>query len=128
MSHLVDTHVLLWWLTDDPRLGAATRGILRDPTKKIYVSSASAWEIATKFRIGKLPIAAPLVADFGGFVARCGFTELPISLEHGLLAGSWANEHRDPFDRMLAAQSRVEDLVLISDDSAFVSFGIRLAT
>lgn len=89
------------------------------------MSAASAWEIATKHRLGKLPSAAALVADIGGAIAAQGFAELPISLAHAERAGALPGPHRDPFDRMLIAQAMLDDLVLVSNDTAFDAYGAR---
>ena len=124
MSYLLDTHALLWWLFDDRRLSKRARALLRDPQQRILVSSASAWEIATKHRLGRLDVAAPLVGDFSGSVSKAGFSELAIRSEHAIMAGSWQVDHRDPFDRMLAAQSRVEQVRLITRDAAFEELGV----
>ncbi len=126
MRFLLDTHTLLWWLFDDPGLSSNARDIIADSENGIVVSSASAWEIATKHRLGRLPAATELVRDVAGWVERAGLTELPITIPHAQRAGSWTQSHRDPFDRMLAAQSAVEDLPLITRDPAFAAFGIRL--
>lgn len=125
MSYLLDTHVLLWWLFDDPRLSSTVRGVLSDPGRRIFVSSASAWEIATKHRLGKLDVATPLILDFPGWLRKAGFVELPITVAHAVRAGGWDIAHRDPFDRMLAAQSVVEDLRLTSNDAVFADFGLE---
>ena len=123
---LLDTHTFLWWLFDDDRLSQAVRRLLSDPGNGVWVSAASAWEIATKYRIGKLPSARRLVQDIPGWIERAAFAELPVTAAHAQLAGSWPQPHRDPFDRMLAAQSRLEDLPLLSADPAFASFGIQV--
>lgn len=124
MRCLLDTHTLLWWLFDDPRLSQTVRGILTDPSNAALVSSASAWEIATKHRLGKLDSAAPLVQDMAGWIARAGFVELPVTIAHAQRAGSWPQQHRDPFDRMLAAQSVIEELPVLSRDRALAQFGV----
>jgi PIN domain nuclease of toxin-antitoxin system len=125
LKFLLDTHALLWWLFDDPRLPAPPRQLIGDPGNAVFVSSASAWEICTKHRLGKLPAAAQLVRDVAGWTERAGFAELPVTLRHAQKAASWPQPHRDPFDRMLAAQSVMEDLPLISRDTALESFGVR---
>lgn len=125
MSHLLDTHALLWWLFDDPRLSPRSKAVLRDPTQRILVSSASAWEIATKHRLGRLDSVAPLLRDFRGWIAKAAFVELPISVAHATRAGSWEVAHRDPFDRMLAAQCVEEGLRLVSRDPVFADFGLE---
>ena len=126
MRFLLDTHTLLWWLFDDPELSEVSRELIADPDNRILVSSASAWEITTKYRLGKLDRAKELARDVATWVQRAGFGELPISISHAQRAGSWPQAHRDPFDRMLAAQCASEDLPLISRDEALRSFGIRL--
>lgn len=125
VSHLLDTHALLWWLYGDPRVSAKAAALLRDPSRRIFVSSASAWEIAIKHRLGRLDSATPLVRDFGGWIEKAGFLELPIAAEHAVRAGSWDVAHKDPFDRMLAAQSAVLGLRLVSRDPVFADFGLE---
>lgn len=124
MRVLLDTHALLWWLAGDRQLSATSRWILEDEGNTAFVSAASAWEVATKHRIGKLPRAGPLTTDFAALVSEQGFLELAISLNDGLLAGSLPGPHRDPFDRMLIAQARLHDLALISNESAFDAYGV----
>ena len=124
MRCLLDTHAFLWWLFDDPRLSTTARGLLMERSNDVYVSSATAWEIATKHRLGRLDSAAPLVQDIRGWVAKAGFNELPISMTHAQRAGSWPQPHRDPFDRMLAAQSVLEELPIVSLDPALPQFGV----
>lgn len=126
MKVLADTHALLWWLFDDPALSATARGLFTDPDNDVFVSAASAWEIATKHRIGKLDAAAQLVQDMPGWVEKAGFSELPIRSSHAQRAGTWPQAHRDPFDRMLAAQSVLEDLPIVGRDAALEIFGVRL--
>lgn len=126
MRYLLDTHALLWWLTDDPLLSAHARNLIGDERNAILVSAASAWEIATKFRLGKLPIAAAAIPRFNELIEADGFEHLPITHLHALHAGSLSQEHRDPFDRMLAAQSALESAPLISRDPAFALFETRI--
>lgn len=123
---LLDTHALLWWLFDDARLSSTARGIVSDPDHEILVSAASAWEISTKHRLGRLDSAAPLLADLAGWLDRAGFRELPISVAHARKAGGWRSDHRDPFDRLLAAQGALEDVPLLSRDPELAAFGVRL--
>ena len=104
MKYLLDTHAFLWWLFDAPQLSDRAPGILADPANAVCVSSASAYEIATKLRLGRLSSAKILVQDVEGWVRRAGFTELPLTLEHARRASLFPQPHRDPFDRMLAAQ------------------------
>ena len=126
MTFLLDTHALLWWLFDDPQLSATVREIVADPANDILVSAASAWEISTKHRLGKLPAADKLVKDMSAWFRRAGFSELPVRIPHAQQAGSWPQPHRDPFDRMLAAQSALEDAPLLTRDDQLASFGIRV--
>jgi PIN domain nuclease of toxin-antitoxin system len=123
---LLDTHALLWWWTDDSRLSNAARQAIVDEGNQVMVSAASAWEIATKFRLGKLPHAAQALDRFNELVAADGFEHLPISYLHSLKAGSYASEHRDPFDRMLAAQTDLEKAVLVTLDPVFAGFQCRV--
>jgi PIN domain nuclease of toxin-antitoxin system len=119
MEILLDTHVLIWWLFDDSRLCSIARTHISHPQNKIYVSSASAWEIATKYRIGKMPEAEELLKDYQKILQQARFVELPITTEHALKAGSLQIEHRDPFDRMLMAQAELDNLAIITYDTAF---------
>jgi PIN domain nuclease of toxin-antitoxin system len=126
LSYLLDTHALLWWLFDDPKLSTTARGIIADPAHAIFVSSASAWEIATKHRLGKLDSAAALLQDFPGYVRQAGLAELSITIPHAQRAGSWPQPHRDPFDRMIAAQAMLEGLSVLSRDEAIPQFGVTV--
>jgi PIN domain nuclease of toxin-antitoxin system len=119
---LLDTHALLWWLTDHPRLGPETREAIADGRNTIYVSAATTWEISIKKAIGKLQ--AP--EDMEAIIEKEGFTALPISLFHGDQAGLLADHHKDPFDRMLIAQAQAEGLVLVTCDEKIPPYGIRL--
>ncbi len=125
MKLLLDTHVLLWWFTDDPRLTVKARDAIVDEKVSIYVSAASAWEIATKLRIGKLEQVPDVVNRYPELVAADGFIHLPITSVHSMRAGSYTMQHRDPFDRMLAAQSELEMLPLVTLDPAFSAFECR---
>ena len=119
MRLLLDTHVFIWWLGDDPTLSASLRATLASTDNEILVSSVSAFEIATKFRLGKLPSAALVAQDIPGWIERAGFTELPLSAAHSARAGLLPHPHRDPFDRLLAAQALIEQLPLASVDAVF---------
>jgi PIN domain nuclease of toxin-antitoxin system len=122
---LIDTHSLLWWLSDDPALSAAARDAMSKTANVLLVSAASAWEIATKVRLGKLPGAAELAADFEGFMLREGFNALPITAEHGIRAGLLSGPHKDPFDRMLIAQAQAENVPVVTNERAFEAYGVR---
>lgn len=125
MRYLLDTHTLLWWWTDDPQLSSRTRELIAEEAHTIMVSAASAWEIATKFRLGKLATAAGAVTRFNELVAADGFEHLPVGYLHALKAGAYMANHCDPFDRMLAAQSEIERLPLLTCDPAFAEFKTR---
>ncbi len=122
MRLLLDTHALLWWFTDDPRLSVRAREAILDERNTIYVSAASAWEIATKQRIGKLNGVPEATQFFPVLVAADGFINLAITYVHSLRAGAYTVPHRDPFDRMLAAQSEIEMCALVTQDPAFEAF------
>jgi len=122
---LLDTHTLLWSFNAAPSLSSRARRLIEDGGNEILVSAASAWEIATKVRLGKLPTGEELIADFEGYLAQLGCDALPISLEHALRAGRLPGEHRDPFDRMLIAQAQTEDLPIVSNDRIFDAYGVR---
>lgn len=126
MKVLLDTHTVLWWFADDPALPTQTEALIDDPSNTVLVSAASAWEVCTKVRIGKLPTGRSLCDDFIGYLARYHFTPLPISVEHGRLAGRLPGPHKDPFDRMLAAQALVEGVPLVTNDPAFSGFGVAV--
>jgi PIN domain nuclease of toxin-antitoxin system len=125
MRLLLDTHALLWWLSGDPQLVGPARQVIQDEGSDVYVSAASAWEIATKARIGKLPGAESLAQDFAAEIERHGFLPLPISVEHGQRAGNLPGPHKDPFDRMLIAQAHAENLILVSNEAIFDQYGIQ---
>jgi PIN domain nuclease of toxin-antitoxin system len=118
---LLDTHVLVWWLLDEPALPKRVTAALRDPASEIFVSSASAWEIATKYRLGRMPQAEPLVQGFGRLIDGERWISIPVTVEHALEAGTLQGDNRDPFDRMLAAQARLEDLKLVTADRALAA-------
>jgi PIN domain nuclease of toxin-antitoxin system len=117
--YLIDTHVLLWWIFDDPKLDQNIREIIQNPSNKIIVSSASAWEIATKYRIGKLPEAKELLENYDQIIQKARFFQLSITTAHALRAGGLPIQHRDPFDRMIMAQSELEKISVITYDPAF---------
>jgi PIN domain nuclease of toxin-antitoxin system len=126
VRYLLDTHTLLWWLFDAPELSPLARGLLAESQHTILVSSASAWEIATKFRLGRLPAAEPLVQDFSKWITRAGFSEIAVTSAHAVRAGMFSHPHRDPFDRMLCAQSAIENAPLITTDNVMREFGVTV--
>lgn len=124
MRYLLDTHTLLWWLNGHENLSLSARSIIEDRQNVIYISAASAWEIATKFRKGKLPSASVLLPDFTNVVADEGFIDLAITSAHTVRSALLPSDHRDPFDRILAAQAIIENLALISRDEKMPSLGV----
>jgi PIN domain nuclease of toxin-antitoxin system len=116
---LLDTHALLWWLDGDRRLSLKARRAIADESNVILVSAVSAWEITTKARLGKLPGATDVAGDVAACVTAQGFLSLDITLLHAQRAGNLPGPHRDPFDRMLIAQSQIEDVAFVTDDDAF---------
>ena len=125
MRALLDTHTLLWWLSDDESLSRGARRVIGEPRNSLLVSAASAWEVATKVRLGKLPTGAELASDFAGTMEREGFELLAISADHGIRAGLLPGPHKDPFDRMLIAQAQAEGVPILSNEKAFDDYGVR---
>lgn len=124
MRALLDTHTFLWWLSGEKGLSRKARAAIEDEANIVFVSAASAWEITTKFRLGKLPGAAIVAQDVAAAVTSQAFSHLPISLGHAQRAGSLPGPHRDPFDRMLIAQAQAESLVLVSNETVFDAYGV----
>ena len=125
MRLLLDTHALLWWSSGDVQFSNNAHAAILDEDNEKVISAATAWEIATKYRLGKLPEAEELVLDMPGYMANQNFAELPITLEHALRAGSLPGPHRDPFDRLLIAQAISNDLVLVSNEALFDRYGVQ---
>lgn len=125
MKLLLDTNALLWATLAPDSLSRAAAGAISDEGNTIFVSAASAWEIATKVRIGKLPGAEQLERNFLDVMSDAGYQLLPIAVETALRAGRLTGEHRDPFDRILAAQALEADMPLVSADRELDSFSIR---
>jgi PIN domain nuclease of toxin-antitoxin system len=118
---LLDTHVLLWWLSDDRKLAKNAREIIAKPDNDVLVSSASVWEVAIKAALGRIEVE---LDDLEDAIARNGFRSLPIGFRHALTAGRLPPVHRDPFDRMLVAQAGVEELRVVSHDRVFERYGL----
>lgn len=125
MTVLLDTHALLWWLNGRDRLGANAKTTIENATNTVLVSPVSAWEITTKYRIGKLPEVAPIIENLAEVIAAEGFGTLSISLLHAHRAGLLPGEHRDPFDRMLIAQALTENIPIATNEVMFEQFGVR---
>lgn len=125
MNLLLDTHALLWWLDGDSSLSLPARQVIADPASTVLFSAASAWEIANKVRIGKLPNAVHVAEHFAEILDDQSFRELSITVAHARRAGLLPGEHRDPFDRMLIAQAQIESLIFVSNETLFDRFGVQ---
>lgn len=125
MRLLLDTHAFICWLAGDAALSRAGRRAVTDDGNDVYVSTALAWEIATKHRLGKLAAAGTLASDVAAAVASQGFILLPITMRHAQAAGGLAGTHEDPFDRMLMAQASFESMVLVSRETVFDTYGVQ---
>lgn len=125
MRLLLDTHALIWWLAGDEALSRRAREAIGDEANSVAVSAASAMEVATKFRLGKLDQAAMLARDFEAIVAAQDFTKLAISVRHARIAGEINIAHKDPFDRLLIAQAQAENMTLVSNEALFDGFAVQ---
>ena len=124
MRVLLDTHVFLWWIAESERLSGPAHTVIADELNDIVVSAAPAWEIATKFRIGNLPGCEAVAIDVAGHIAGQGFEEQPIGVADAERARRLPGLHRDPFNRMLAAQALARDFPVVSVDPVFDQFGV----
>jgi PIN domain nuclease of toxin-antitoxin system len=122
---LLDTHVVLWWFEGGGKVSRQARTLIEDPAVSVFVSAASVWEIAIKYKAGKLDVAPSLVSRFASVMENDRFTELPMSIKHAVAAGLLGTKHKDPFDRMLIAQARIESLPIVSTDSRFDEYDVR---
>ncbi len=120
MNLLLDTHVLLWWLDDPAQLSEAARAAIRDEGNVVYVSAATAWEIVIKKALGKLD--AP--GNLDEVLRDCRFTPLPITIAHTLALQPLPMHHRDPFDRMLVAQARAEEMTIVTRDAKVLEYAL----
>lgn len=125
MRLLLDTHAFLWWMMADALLPTQAADAIADEDNEVLVSAVTAWEVATKHRLGKLPIAGRFAPNVSGAIVRQGFTALPISVQDAERAGSLPELHRDPFDRMLIAQALVHDLVIVTNEALFEAYSVR---
>ncbi len=124
MKLLLDTHILLWWLNNDPKLSRSESKLIANPDNLIFVSAASSWEIAVKKMIGKLDAPDNLPVA----LTANDFRELPISIAHTQLLYQLPPHHNDPFDRMMIAQSLCEDLTFLTRDTKILLYPIKIAT
>lgn len=121
---LLDTHAFLWWLSGDESLSILAREAIENQQNDVLVSAASAWEISTKYRLGKLPGAAAIVTNIDTTIAQQSFSPLAVTVHHGQVAGSLPGPIRDPFDRMLIAQAMLDNLVIVSNEETFDAYGV----
>lgn len=123
MRLLLDTHILLWWLADDPALPVAARTAIGDPSSEVFISAASAWEIAIKHALGRLDFP---VAQMAAILDEAGFTPLGIEVQHGVIAGALPPHHNDPFDRMLVAQAQHEGMTIVTVDTMIRRYAVAV--
>jgi PIN domain nuclease of toxin-antitoxin system len=123
--YLLDSHALIWWWIDSPRLSTAARDAIANGAA-ILVSAATVWELATLTRLGRLKGIEDFADSYAPLMARNSFTTLPVTDTHALRAGLMGGDHRDPFDRMIAAQSLIEGLPVITRDPALAAFGCEV--
>jgi PIN domain nuclease of toxin-antitoxin system len=123
MRYLLDTHVLLWWIADEPKLRAGTRATISDPSCDVAVSVASIWEAVIKRAVGRLCFETSILLDT---LSRSGIRVIPITAAYALAAGDLPRHHDDPFDRMLVAQALAEGLTLISRDARLRAYEVAI--
>lgn len=126
MRALLDTHTFLWWITDDPRLSARAREVIGDGENKIFLSAASGWEMAIKAKLGKLRLPGDPVSFIAEQIAVNGFDSLPVQMSHALFVYALPSYHRDPFDRLLVAQAKLENLCLLTADPQMARYPVEI--
>jgi PIN domain nuclease of toxin-antitoxin system len=126
MTGLLDTCTLLWWWSEPDKLSNRVVELIKNPDHRFFVSAASAWEVATKYRIGKYPNGGSIIKEWEIRLNEDGFQELPISFSHALKAGALPGEHRDPFDRMVAAQAMILQLPVLTFDPEIQTLGAQI--
>lgn len=130
MKALLDTHTFLWWITDDPRLSSRARDLIADSANDVYLSAVSGWELAIKAQLGKLRLPENMRQSISQFVmtqlALNGIRVLPVHMHHTLHVYTLPLHHRDPFDRLLIAQSQLEDLPIVTADISLNAYKVDL--
>ena len=126
MRLLLDGHAFLWWVLDDPRLSAAARRILSDGANALYLSAATAWEVIIKTQIGRLRLPEVASRYVRSRMSQYGIESLPIQLSHVLQIETLPLHHRDPFDRILIAQSQLEDLPILTADRQIAQYDVKV--
>jgi PIN domain nuclease of toxin-antitoxin system len=124
MKLLIDTHVFLWFIFDDPQLTIVARSLIEDGDNDVFLSVASAWEMAIKAGMGRLPLTQPVGVFIPEQMQRTGIQLLPISMKHALHVAGLSPHHRDPFDRLLISQSLLEAIPIVSIDAKFDAYGV----
>jgi PIN domain nuclease of toxin-antitoxin system len=125
LNLLLDTHALIWWMLDDPQLSRKAHEAISNEENVAFVSAVSAFEISTKFKIGKLPEAEYLVPNFESVIRQGGFEPLSVRPSDGVRAGALTLHHKDPFDRILIAQALGGDLTFVSNEKLFDDYGVK---
>ena len=126
MKALLDTHAFLWWITDDARLSPRARKIIGDGSNELFFSAASGWEIAIKAGLGRIELPAKPAEFITEQLSINAIQSLPVKMEHALYVAALAAHHRDPFDRLLVAQSKVENLPIITSDAHIAKYGVKV--
>lgn len=126
MRALLDTHVFLWWITDDPRLSPRVRKIIRNGKNELFLSAASGWEIAIKARLGRLELPATPERFIPEQMAINAIASLPIQMSHTLHVHALPGHHRDPFDRLLIAQAQLENLPIVTADPQIAHYPVKV--
>lgn len=126
MKVLLDTHVFLWWLTDDPQLSPLAREIIGNGENEVFLSAASGWEIAIKAKLGKLQLSDDIPSFIAEQLVINNITSLPIQINHALHVYGLPDYHRDPFDRLLIAQAQMEDLSILTIDEQIARYPVKV--
>jgi len=124
---LLDTHVFLWWASNAPELSDSARALISDPASTVFVSAATAWEVAIKAGQGRLDVPKNPERFFADQLERHNFWALEVSFAHTLAVRGLPDHHQDPFDRLLVAQAQIEGLTLVSADPAIPLYGVPVA-
>lgn len=126
MNLLLDTHVLLWWMADDPTLGHRARNAIADPGNGVWVSAASAWEIAIKAALGRLTLPGSVAEVLPAVLVDNDFSPLPITVEHSLRVSELPPVHADPFDRIIIAQAITQSWMIVTADAVFARYPVNI--
>ncbi len=126
MKVLLDTHIFLWWVSDNPRLGKEARNIISNIDNQLFLSAASGWEIAIKAGLGKLEVADDICSFMFEQMRLNAVTELPVLMNHALHVATLPNLHRDPFDRLLIAQAQLERIPILTGDEQFGAYSVEI--